>query len=122
LLSWYSNQSMVHGIPDAFFSGCSPPPFIRLLALRRRLGPGEGRLSVLLVKKDIDKWEPFQRGRPWEPWQWALLLDRAESDKDTTVGGPNKVPPSIWKGVSLEDEDLFFVGMDSKIRTQGRDT
>lgn len=111
LLSCYSNQSM--GARDSRWSlrGHSLPYlWLGLLTLRCRMGPGGGRVSGQLAKKDTDKWEPSQRGE----LEAGHTSSSCWSQQRPLPGGPSK-SLNTWKDVASEEENLFFVGMDNTI-------
>lgn len=103
-----------------FLRGHSLPYlWLDLSTLRCRVGPGEGRVSGLFAKKDTDKWKPSQRGKGLEVMAYQFQQLRKLKLTEITLEGTRSVPPNTWKGVTLEEENLSFVGMKNEIRSWG---
>lgn len=81
------------------------------------MGPAEGRLSVLLVKKDIDNENLPEGTELGSLGRQVLPAEGRVADKDHFTGDPISSTKHL-KGVTLEKEAWCFVGVDSKIRIQ----
>lgn len=95
--------------------------WLDLLALRCRMGRAERRFSVLLVKKDTNKEEPFQKTEDFGNHGNEFSCGGNPTTQQHRCKQTQGVQPNIWNGVTSWKENLLFVGLDSKIRTQGVD-